>query len=500
MYQTQNHGRKVQSLQKKFMSSIKGVSHLSRWTKRRLYCKRQLWLWRRRRERCRLLMFRGRRPTPGTCDDSASNFSLKPQLQENENVLTNYRKHRETSPVPTSGCLEPLEQDACLNRVVGGRESHDFSGTNEDSSCLQGQDICSSFVADSRITQAAVALLQSPETSVQPREAADPLKRHHPANLLPCADRNCCSESQLETGPPSQPPSPVPPHQDQTAVKGKERAISEASSSVDVHFISLMRDIREFLDGFFRRYGSFIALCRSDLLRHLRRKFSCDFGDWKNLIFSEVSRSQAAILEKPAPLFRVVYKKHIVTLDDLLTLADQNWLNDQVMNMYGELITESSHHKVHFFNSFFHRQLMTKGYDGVKRWTKQVDLFSKSLLLVPIHLEVHWCLVTADIATKTICLYDSQGHVLQKVVRNIVKYLMTEAKEKKQPAFEDGWKLACDEEIPQQTNENDCGVFVLEYSRCLALSRPFQFSQKDIPKIRKRIYKELCDCKLREQD
>uniref|UniRef100_A0A673AJV0 Ubiquitin-like protease family profile domain-containing protein n=1 Tax=Sphaeramia orbicularis TaxID=375764 RepID=A0A673AJV0_9TELE len=42
------------------------------------------------------------------------------------------------------------------------------------------------------------------------------------------------------------------------------------------------------------------------------------------------------------------------------------------MNMYGELIMESAHHKVHFLNSFFHRQLMTKGYDGVKRWTKQV--------------------------------------------------------------------------------------------------------------------------------
>lgn len=85
---------------------------------------------------------------------------------------------------------------------------------------------------------------------------------------------------------------------------------------------------------------------------------------------------------------------------------------------------------------------MTRGYEGVKRWTKQVscawdgnhvifsenvwfhpmfsaqvDLFSKSLLLVPIHLEVHWCLVTADFIRKRICLYDSQGNVLQKVAR-----------------------------------------------------------------------------------
>ncbi|XP_077955264.1 sentrin-specific protease 5 isoform X3 [Gasterosteus aculeatus] len=196
---------------------------------------------------------------------------------------------------------------------------------------------------------------------------------------------------------------------------------------------------------------------------------------------------------------QVVYKKHTLTLDDLSTLADQNWLNDQVINMYGELILESSHHQVHFLNSFFHRQLMTKGYDGVKRWTKQVDLFSKSLLLVPIHLEVHWCLVTADIEKKKICLYDSQGNALQKVARNILKYLMTEAKEKQHTDFESGWEVSYDEIIPQQTNENDCGVFILEYSRCLALAKPLQFSQRDIPKIRKRIYKELCDCKLHEQ-
>lgn len=44
-------------------------------------------------------------------------------------------------------------------------------------------------------------------------------------------------------------------------------------------------------------------------------------------------------------------------------------------------------------------------------------MFSKSLLLVPIHLEVHWCLVAADNIRKRICLYDSQGNALQKVAR-----------------------------------------------------------------------------------
>uniref|UniRef100_A0A667YCT6 SUMO specific peptidase 5 n=1 Tax=Myripristis murdjan TaxID=586833 RepID=A0A667YCT6_9TELE len=257
-----------------------------------------------------------------------------------------------------------------------------------------------------------------------------------------------------------------------------ETVSSQSRQQTDVSQKALEKDIHEFLDDFFRIYGSFIPLQKSDVLKHLKRKFNIDLDKRKNLIFAEVTKYQAKIVVKPAPSFCVVYKKHTLTLDDLSTLANQNWLNDQVMNMYGELITESAHHKVHFLNSFFHRQLVTKGYEGVKRWTKKVDLFSKSLLLVPIHLEVHWCLVTADTVKKKICLYDSQGNVLQKVAKVTGRCI---------------WLG-----IPQQTNENDCGVFVLEYCRCLALEKPLQFSQRDIPSIRKRIYKELCDCKLYE--
>ncbi|XP_017275818.1 sentrin-specific protease 5 [Kryptolebias marmoratus] len=492
MYQTQDHCRKATSLRrrKKFMAPIKGVSHLSRRAKRRLYCKLQLWLWRKRSKKRRLWIFRGKRRASGLSTDSGSHLSLKPQSQKNK-VLANHPKNGPVSEVT----VPPVEQDGGSSEGAlqqNGLSSWSLSETLEDSGRTQVTDTNFSSVVASRATQAALGSSQSSEPS------ADPLRLLHTVKPLQCAGSNARSEqSKLPADSPSQQRSPAPPHQNQTSTKrGDDRVSSKSTSPTN----ELTSDIQDFLDDFYRRYGSFIPLCKSDLLRHLKRKFNSDFSDRKKRIISEVFRCRAAVIEKPIPSFQVVYKKHRLTLEDLLTLADQSWLNDQVMNMYGELIMESSHHKVHFLNSFFHRQLMTKGYDGVKRWTKQVDLFSKSLLLVPVHLEVHWCLVTADIATKKICLYDSQGNALQKVARNILKYLMTEAKEKKHTAFEGGWTVSYDEKVPQQTNENDCGVFVLEYSRCLALSRPFQFSQKDIPKIRKRIYKELCDCKLHEQD
>lgn len=38
----------------------------------------------------------------------------------------------------------------------------------------------------------------------------------------------------------------------------------------------------------------------------------------------------------------------------------------------------------------------------------QVDIFQKDLLLIPIHLEVHWSLVSVDIPRRTITYFDSQ--------------------------------------------------------------------------------------------
>ncbi|KAI1883255.1 hypothetical protein AGOR_G00243330 [Albula goreensis] len=256
--------------------------------------------------------------------------------------------------------------------------------------------------------------------------------------------------------------------------------------------------VHEFLEEFYGKHGSFTLLSKTDVLKKLNSKLNTDLKHRMSLICTEVNNHQAALASGQTSSYRVAYNKHTLTQEDLSTLDNQNWVNDQVINMYGELIMEAVNHKVHFFNSFFHRQLATKGYEGVRRWTKKVDLFTKNLLLIPIHLEIHWSLITVDVPGKTINFYDSQGIVFKRVIENILRYVTAEAKEKKQTVFQKGWKMAANKRIPQQRNDNDCGVFVLEYCKRLALGRPLHFSQGDMPKIRKRIRKELCDCQLTE--
>ncbi|KAM9544107.1 LOW QUALITY PROTEIN: sentrin-specific protease 5-like [Guaruba guarouba] len=251
-----------------------------------------------------------------------------------------------------------------------------------------------------------------------------------------------------------------------------------------------------FLDEVMKKYGSLVPLCEKDVMGRLNEVFNEDFSHRKPFIMREIVKYREKHPKTSMCNFRVFYNKHMLDMDDLATLEGQNWLNDQIINMYGELVMDAVPEKVHFFNSFFHRQLVTKGYNGVKRWTKKVDLFKKTLLLIPIHLEVHWSLITVNIPSRIISFYDSQGIHFKFCVENIRKYLLTEAKEKNHPEFLQGWQTAVTKCIPQQKNDSDCGVFVLQYCKCLALDQPFQFSQEDMPRVRKRIYKELCERQL----
>jgi hypothetical protein len=107
--------------------------------------------------------------------------------------------------------------------------------------------------------------------------------------------------------------------------------------------------------------------------------------------------------------FNVEIKRH-----DLLTLCPGQWLNDEVINFYLNLIMERSEQRmdlpkvgfkaffdltpfqVYAFNTFFFKKLCGKtGYAGVRRWTKSVNIFDYDLVLVPLHLEIHWCLVVS---------------------------------------------------------------------------------------------------------
>ncbi|XP_069655784.1 sentrin-specific protease 3 isoform X1 [Haliaeetus albicilla] len=256
--------------------------------------------------------------------------------------------------------------------------------------------------------------------------------------------------------------------------------------------------VQSILDEFLQAYGSLIPVSADEVVEKLEDIFQQEFstpqrrGSVQQLMQSYQRLPGNALLRG----FRVSYKRHVLTMDDLQTLYGPNWLNDQVMNMYGDLVMDAVPDKVHFFNSFFYDKLRTRGYEGVQRWTKNVDIFGKELLLIPIHLEVHWSLVAVDVARRRITYFDSQRTLNRRCPKHICRYLQAEADKKERPDFREGWRGAFKMNVARQNNDSDCGAFVLQYCKFLALGRPFSFTQQDMPQLRRLMYKELCHCKL----
>ncbi|NP_001098584.1 sentrin-specific protease 3a [Danio rerio] len=256
--------------------------------------------------------------------------------------------------------------------------------------------------------------------------------------------------------------------------------------------------VQGILDEFLQQYGSLIPIHVDEVVEKLQEIFTESFSSphrkimVQHLMQSYQRMSGSAMMRG----FRVNYKRHVLVMDDLTTLYGQNWLNDQVMNMYGDLVMDAAPEKVHFFNSFFYDKLRTKGYEGVKRWTKNVDIFQKKFLLIPIHLEVHWSLVCVNVPQRSVTYFDSQRTLNRRCPKHIAKYLQAEAIKREQKDFYTGWKGFFKMNVARQNNDSDCGAFVLQYCKCLALEQPFSFGQQDMPKLRRQMYKELCHCKL----
>lgn len=92
-------------------------------------------------------------------------------------------------------------------------------------------------------------------------------------------------------------------------------------------------------------------------------------------------------------------KRTTVEETDIERLDNGEFLNDNVISFCLRFLEE--HHpelkdKVHIFNTFFYTSLSTKqgkrafNYDAVKRWTKNIDIFSYPFIVVPVNVNLHW--------------------------------------------------------------------------------------------------------------
>merc|ERR1719510_1641346 len=143
-------------------------------------------------------------------------------------------------------------------------------------------------------------------------------------------------------------------------------------------------------------------------------------------------------------------------------------------------------------NTFFYPKLEKMGYSAVKRWTRKVDIFEYDLILVPIHLGVHWCLATIDLTKPGVYYYDSMGADNNRCLSALIKYLEAEHMDKKKTAFDTSdFEAVNVKDIPQQDNGSDCGMFTCKNAEYLSRRAPITFTQADMQYFRKRIIWEI---------
>ncbi|XP_013178767.1 PREDICTED: sentrin-specific protease 1-like isoform X1 [Papilio xuthus] len=223
--------------------------------------------------------------------------------------------------------------------------------------------------------------------------------------------------------------------------------------------------------------------------------------------FPKLSPEQEQLIKRalgPGPLDQVFVQKFRMSIRrrDLQTLSGLNWLNDEVINFYMELITQRSEQrpdlpKVHHFNTFFYPKLMRQGQAALQRWTKKVDIFSKDIILVPVHLGVHWCMSIVDLRAKHISYLDSMGGSNQPCLDALLQYLRDEHQDKKGQPFDDkDWKTENLKNIPQQMNGSDCGMFACTFAEFACRDEPYSFTQAHMPYLRRKAALEILRAEL----
>ncbi|UWW96841.1 MAG: Ulp1 family isopeptidase [Candidatus Cardinium sp.] len=139
--------------------------------------------------------------------------------------------------------------------------------------------------------------------------------------------------------------------------------------------------------------------------------------------------------------------------------------------------------KVYIFDSLFYSALKScpkDKYDTMQCWIKG-DLFSCDMIIIPIHLENHWCLAVINLpenpeAFNVIEYYDSLGEKNEDCEKKLLSYFSHVIRDKNwifESKYQKGASI--------QHDGSACGVFICQFADYAARGAKIDFKQEDIP-------------------
>jgi hypothetical protein len=157
--------------------------------------------------------------------------------------------------------------------------------------------------------------------------------------------------------------------------------------------------------------------------------------------------------------------------------------------------------KVHCFITDFMTMLIpgnsleNYSYGEVMRWTGKripsINILNFNKLLFPANISnSHWTLLEVNIIDKAVKIIDSIAcHPIAMVFAHaILRWLGDELKTKHKVSLPDDWKIVdMGMEVPQQTNNYDCGVYVMVNAGLLCAEKQLDYSNNDMIYFRSKI-------------
>ncbi|KAL6545815.1 hypothetical protein OROGR_009689 [Orobanche gracilis] len=190
-----------------------------------------------------------------------------------------------------------------------------------------------------------------------------------------------------------------------------------------------------------------------------------------------------------------------ISRSDVELLQPGTFINDTIIDFYIKYLVNKTdpekQRRFHFFNTFFFQKLLdmrrdlsetwerSDDFQRVRKWTRNVNIFEKDYIFIPVNLSLHWSLIVichpgevANLRDKGMdgsptipCILhmDSIRGSHGGFENLIRRYLWEEWKEQGNKQEEDILKklLTLDFitlQLPQQENFFDCGIFLLHYA------------------------------------
>ena len=186
-----------------------------------------------------------------------------------------------------------------------------------------------------------------------------------------------------------------------------------------------------------------------------------------------------------------------------------SWLDDDIVNYWFGLIEERSVRKmvsnsvpvaeklkVRVLNSQYFWVEDSHGPNFDKFLCKIPDIFDQDKVIIPVYMSLHWTILVVNFSKNRFEYYDTlgantvqAGKAIATAKKGFLRYADSIQKGTSLSSY--AQYIPTIQQIPQQENGDDCGVFVCTLADYLAQDLVFNFTQDHIPRFRLKMVRDL---------